>query len=159
MRNYAVDIGGDMPEISELEEKKIREIIAENKRLKEQLKNLRYPISQEGNLLSIPLEKLTELAKLELKNLNFSYGPVEAYAVEFVKIANNQFKENRTKELFFNWEYFQDYVTDKCLKRDRKNNITLKKSFRSRCKKYGICFKIERKTGTITVKRCKRRLS
>jgi len=138
-----------MPVISNEEAKKIKEIIEENERLKKTLKK--------ENLGSLSLRKLQGLAKIEIANLDKFYGPVEAYAVEFVKIVKRQMADNNTKILFFNWRYFQDYVTKRCLDKNGKNQIILKASFREKVRDYGFCFRLERYTGTISVKKCEPR--
>lgn len=96
------------------------------------------------------LHDLIERTKLTLLDLNRHYGPVEVYAVQFVKLIRKIFEEEDMKIYWFNWREFQEYVTQACLMKKR-GRIFLKKAFRERLRDYGIYTQIMRKRGVIKI--------
>lgn len=130
-----------MPYITDREYKKFQELIDEdNKRKKvDELKDKLF------------LRDLIERTKLTLLDLRRGYGPVEAYAVQFVKLIKKIFKEEKIKVYWFNWREFKEYVTEACLTKNNYRNIVLKKAFRERLRDYGIYTQILRKRGVIRI--------
>ncbi|KKN36737.1 hypothetical protein LCGC14_0770430 [marine sediment metagenome] len=120
--------------------KKFKELLNEEKKRKEI-----NELEEKG-----ALKKLIERTKLKLFDLRSTYGPVEAYAVEFVKLMKKIFKEEKMKLFWFNWGEFKDYVTESCLMK-KCGKIFLKKSFRERLRDYGIYTQIMRKRGVIKI--------
>ena len=129
-----------MPYVSDNQFKKFKELLNEEKKRKEI-----NELEEKG-----ALKKLIERTKLKLFDLRSTYGPVEAYAVEFVKLMKKIFKEEKMKLFWFNWGEFKDYVTESCLMKKR-GKIFLKKSFRERLRDYGIYTQIMRKRGVIKI--------
>ena len=129
-----------MPYVSDNQFKKFKELLNEEKKRKEI-----NELEEKG-----ALKKLIERTKLKLFDLRSNYGPVEAYAVEFVKLMKKIFKEEKMKLFWFNWGEFKDYVTESCLMKKR-GKIFLKKSFRERLRDYGIYTQIMRKRGVIKI--------
>ncbi len=120
--------------------KKFKELLKEKKRRNE-LDKLNEKIF---------LHDLIERTKLTLLDLNRHYGPVEVYAVQFVKLIRKIFEEEDMKIYWFNWREFQEYVTQACLMKKR-GRIFLKKAFRERLRDYGIYTQIMRKRGVIKI--------
>jgi hypothetical protein len=136
-----------IPEISEEEYKKFKELLEAQKKREEEKK-----VKKE-----LFLEELSARTQA-LIDLNKTYGPVEAYAVTFAKFIENDFKVNKTNVLWFNWEELQNYLTDVCLMtRWGTGVIDMKRSFRRNLKDRGICFKIDRKYNTVKVYKCQKR--
>ena len=129
-----------MPYISDNQLKKFKELLAEEKKRKEI-----DELEEKG-----ALQKLIERTKLTLFDLRSHYGPVEAYAVEFVKLMKKIFKEEKMEIYWFNWREFQEYVTEACLMK-KYGRIFLKKAFRERLRDYGIYTMIMRKRGVIKI--------
>jgi len=129
-----------MPYISDHQYKKFKELLAEEKKRKEI-----DELEEKG-----ALKKLIERTKLTLFDLRSHYGPVEVYAVEFVKLMKKIFKEEKMEIYWFNWREFQEYVTEACLMK-KYGRIFLKKSFRERLRDYGIFTQIMRKRGVIKI--------
>jgi len=130
-----------MPYITDREAKKFKELIeAEKERKKmEEFKD------------KVFLHDLLERTKLTLLDLRKGRGPIEAYAIQFVKVMKKTFKQEKTNVFWFQWREFQEYVTDSCLTKNRHGNIVLKKAFRERCRDYGIFTQILKNTGVIKV--------
>ena len=129
-----------MPYITDNQLKKFKELLNEKKRRNE-LDKLNEKIF---------LHDLIERTKLTLLDLNRHYGPVEVYAVQFVKLIKKIFEEEDMKIYWFNWREFQEYVTQACLMKKR-GRIFLKKAFRERLRDYGIYTQIMRKRGVIKI--------
>lgn len=129
-----------MPYISDNQYKKFKALLAEEKKRKEI-----DELEEKG-----ALKKLIERTKLTLFDLRSHYGPVEAYAVEFVKLMKKIFKEEKMEIYWFNWREFQEYVTEACLMK-KYDRIFLKKAFRERLRDYGIFTQIMRKRGVIKI--------
>ena len=129
-----------MPYITDKEAKKFKELIDADKKRKK--------IDELGE--KVFLHDLIERTKLTLLDLNKHYGPVEAYAVQFVKLIKKIFKEEKIAIYWFNWREFKEYVTEACLMK-KKDKIYLKKAFRERLRDYGIFTKIMRKRGVIKI--------
>ena len=129
-----------MPYISDNQLKKFKALLDEEKKRKkaDELEE------------KTALKKLIERTKLTLLDLNKHYGPVEVYAVEFVKLMKKIFKEEKMEIFWFNWREFKEYVTEVCLMK-KKGRFFLKKSFRERLRDYGIYTQIMRKRGVIKV--------
>lgn len=130
-----------MPYITDSEAKKFKELIEEDKERKK-MEELRDKVF---------LHDLLERTKLTLLDLRKGRGPIEAYAIQFVKIMKKTFKEEKINVFWFNWQEFMEYVTDVCLTRNRHGNIVLKKAFRERCRDYGIFTQILKNRGVIKV--------
>lgn len=129
-----------MPYLSENQLKKFNELLKEEKERKK-ADELRDELF---------LHDLIERTKLTLLDLSSHYGPVESYAVQFVKLMKKIFSEEKIEIYWFQWREFQKYVTEVCLtKRDGK--VILKKSFRERLRDYGIFTQIMRKRGVIKI--------
>lgn len=130
-----------MPYLTDKEFKKFQELLKESKERKEmdELEEKVY------------LHDLIERTKLTLIDLRKGYGPVEVYAVQFVKIIRGIFKKEKIKIIWFSWRDFMEYVTDACLMKNRHGNIVLKKAFREKLRDYGIFTQILRKRGVIKV--------
>ena len=133
--------GSVMPYITDKEAKKFKELLDEVKR-REKMDELAEKVF---------LSDLIERTKLTLLDLRKGRGPVEAYAIQFVKIMKKTFKEEKINIFWFNWKDFKEYVTTACLTLNNYGNIVLKKAFRERCRDYGIYTKILRKRGVIKV--------
>lgn len=129
-----------MPYLTDREYKKFKELIDEDKKRKE-IDELKEKVF---------LHDLIERTKLTLLDLNKHYGPVEAYAVQFVKLMKNIFSEENIEIYWFNWQEFQEYVTKACLM-EKYGRIFLKKAFRERLRDYGIYTQIMRKRGVIKI--------
>jgi len=129
-----------MPYITDKEYKKFKELIDEAKK-REEIDELKEKVF---------LHDLIERTKLTLLDLNKHYGPVEVYAVQFVKLMKKIFKEEKIEIYWFNWRSFQEYVTEACLMK-KYGRIFLKKAFRERLRDYGIYTQILRKRGVIKV--------
>jgi len=130
-----------MPYITDNEYKKFQELIEEAKE-REKMDELAEKVF---------LDDLLERTKLTLLDLRKGRGPIEAYAIQFVKVMKKTFKQEKINVFWFNWQEFMDYVTDVCLTINRHGNIVLKKAFRERCRDYGIFTQILRKRGVIKV--------
>lgn len=130
-----------MPNITDKEYKKLKEAFEElhERKKMDELKE------------KVFLSDLIERTKLTLLDLQKGRGPVEAYAIQFVKIMKKTFREEKINVFWFNWKDFKEYVTDACLTLNNIGNIVLKKAFRERCRDYGIYTKILRKRGVIKV--------
>jgi len=130
-----------MPYLTKEEYKKFQELIDEEKKRKQvdELKDKLF------------LHDLIERTKLTLLDLSRGYGPIEAYAVQFVKMIKKIFKEEKMKIYWFNWREFKEYVTEACLTKNKHHNIVLKKAFRERLRDYGIYTQILRKRGVIKI--------
>ena len=129
-----------MPYITDKEAKKFKELIDADKKRKK--------IDELGE--KVFLHDLIERTKLTLLDLNKHYGPVEAYAVQFVKLIKKIFKEEKIAIYWFNWREFKEYVTEACLMK-KQGKIYLKKAFRERLRDYGIYTLIMRKRGVIKI--------
>ena len=129
-----------MPYISEDQLKKFKELLNEKKR-RDDLDKMNEKVF---------LHDLIERTKLTLLDLNRHYGPVEAYAIQFVKLIKKIFKEEKIEIYWFNWREFKEYVTEACLMK-KLGRIFLKKSFRERLRDYGIYTQIMRKRGVIKI--------
>ena len=129
-----------MPYLSDREYKKFKELLDEDKKRKE-IDELKEKVF---------LHDLIERTKLTLLDLNKHYGPVEAYAVQFVKLMKKIFSEENIEIYWFNWQEFQEYVTKACLM-EKYGRIFLKKAFRERLRDYGIYTQIMRKRGVIKI--------
>jgi hypothetical protein len=137
-----------MPDITEEEMILFKELVSrENQRRKDEL------VKKE-----LFLEELSSRTKA-LLDLNKSYGPVEAYAVTFAKFMNNDFKAHKCDELWFNWQEIQNYLTDVCLVRGYKGQLTPKPQFRNNLKDRGICMRIDREYNTVKIFKCEKRKS
>ncbi|MHA1408781.1 MAG: hypothetical protein ACTSQY_00435 [Candidatus Odinarchaeia archaeon] len=133
-----------MPEITEEEMKKFKELIEKEKRWRK--------IEEAKKTFSIKeLSKKVDL----LLDLNKSYGPMEAYALTFANFLKNDFRKNKTNVLWFSWSEMQRYLTDVCLEFDKNGNKTLKKSFRERLKERGFRMKINRRWNTLEIRKTK----
>ncbi len=129
-----------MPYISDNQLKKFKELLVEERKRKK-ADELRDKVF---------LHDLIERTKLTLLDLSKHYGPVEVYAVQFVKLIKKIFKEEKMEIYWFNWREFKEYVTEVCLTKKR-GKIFLKKSFRERLRDYGIYTQIMRKRGVIKI--------
>jgi len=129
-----------MPYIPENQMRKFKKLLAEEKERKKITE-----LEEKG-----ALQKLIDRTKLKLYDLRSTYGPVEVYAIEFVKLMNKIFKEEKIEIFWFNWGEFTDYITEACLMK-KKGKIFLKKAFRERLRDYGIFTKIMRKRGVIKI--------
>lgn len=129
-----------MPYLTDREYKKFKELLDEDKKRKE-IDELKEKVF---------LHDLIERTKLTLLDLNKHYGPVEAYAVQFVKLMKNIFSEENIEIYWFNWQEFQEYITKACLM-EKYGRIFLKKAFRERLRDYGIYTQIMRKRGVIKI--------
>ena len=129
-----------MPYITDKEAKKFKELLDEDKNRKK----------MDELAEKVFLNDLIERTKLTLLDLNKHYGPVEAYAVQFVKLIKKIFKEEKIAIYWFNWREFKEYVTEACLMK-KKGKVYLKKAFRERLRDYGIYTKIMRKRGVIKI--------
>lgn len=130
-----------MPYITDNEAKKFKELLDKEKE-REKMDELAEKVF---------LHDLIERTKLTLLDLRKGRGPVEAYAIQFVKIMKQTFKEEKINVFWFNWKEFKEYVTDSCLTLNKLGNIILKRAFRERCRDYGIFTQILRKRGVIKV--------
>lgn len=130
-----------MPYITDKEAKKFKELLDEEKKRK---KNAELADK-------VFLSDLLERTRLTLLDLRKGRGPVEAYAIQFVKVMFKTFKQEKINVFWFNWKEFKEYVTDACLTLNKNGNIVLKKAFRERCRDYGIFTQILRKRGVIKV--------
>lgn len=130
-----------MPYISDEEYRKFQELVEEKQKQEEKKK-------KSGEVFK---KDLIERTKLALLDLNHNYGPIEAYAVQFAKQMIQFFKEQGIKKHWFLWRGFQEYLTEKCLCRNKKNQIDIKKAFRDKVRDYGIFLRIDRSDGTIKV--------
>ncbi len=132
-----------MPEITEVEMKKFKELLDKEKEEKNHL-----VMSRE-----IYLDQLSQRVDA-LIDLNKTYGPMQAYALTFSKFILNDFEAHKTDTLFFSWSEIQKYLTERCLAKDYKGRIALKKDFRERLKERGIATRINRKWNTFKVFKC-----
>lgn len=130
-----------MPYITDKEAKKFKELLDKEKEMQK----------MDELTEKVFLHNLLERTRLTLLDLRKGRGPVEAYAIQFIKIMFKTFKEEKINVFWFNWKEFKEYVTDSCLTLNRHGNIVLKKAFRERCRDYGIFTKILRKRGVIKV--------
>ncbi len=130
-----------MPYITDDEAKKFKELLEEEKRIQ------KYDELAD----KVFLHDLLERTRLTLLDLRKGRGPVEAYAIQFVKIMRKTFKDEKINVFWFDWQAFKEYVTDACLTINMHKNIVLKSSFRERCRDYGIFTQILRKRGVIKV--------
>ncbi len=130
-----------MPYITDREYKKFKELLDEKKR-KDNFDKMKEKVF---------LHDLIERTKLTLLDLNKHYGPIEVYAIEFVKLIKKIFKEEKMEIYWFNWREFKEYVTDMCLTINQHGNIVLKKAFRERLRDYGIFTQIMRERGVIKI--------
>ena len=136
----------NMPEITDEEMKKFKELIDQEKRREEQEKlNKEFFIEQ----LSQKVDMLLDLNK--------TYGPIEAYALTFTKFLLNDFKAHGVDVLWFNWSEIQRYLTERCLDKDVLGKTKLKKSFREHLLDRGIKTYIDRKYDTFKVSKCQPR--
>ncbi len=129
-----------MPEITDEEMLKFKELIDQEKRREE----------QEKLKSEFFIEQLSQKVDM-LLDLNKSYGTVEAYALTFTKFILNDFKAHGVDVLWFNWSEIQRYLTDRCLSKDELGKTTLKKSFREHLLDRGIKTHINRKYNTFKV--------
>ena len=132
-----------MPEITDEEYKKFKELLDKEKRREEEEK-LRKEFF---------IEQLSEKVDM-LLDLNKTYGPVEAYALTFYKFLVNDFKAHKTNVLWFSWSEIQRYLTERCLEKDHLGRQRLKKSFRDKLLERGIKCQINRKYNTFKVSKC-----
>lgn len=132
-----------MPEITEEEYKKFKELLDKEKKREEEEK-LRKEFF---------IEQLSEKVDM-LLDLNKTYGPIEAYALTFYKFLQNDFKAHKTDTLWFSWSEIQRYLTDRCLEKDHLGRKRLKKSFRDKLLERGIKCQIDRKYNTFKVTTC-----
>jgi len=130
-----------MPYITDEEYEKFKELIEEAKERKK----------MDELAEKVILSDLIERTKLKLLDLRKGRGPVEAYAIQFVKVMKETFKQEKINVFWFSWREFKEYVTSACLTTNQHGNIVLKKAFRERCRDYGIFTQILRKRGVIKV--------
>ncbi len=130
-----------MPYISENQLKKFEELLTEEKERKK--------ANELGD--KVFLHNLLERTRLTLLDLRKGRGPVEAYAIQFVKVMKKTFRDEKINVFWFDWQAFMEYVTDACLTLNVNGTIVLKNAFRERCRDYGIFTKILKKRGVIKV--------
>lgn len=135
-----------MPEITDNEMLKFKELLDNEKRREE----------QEKLKSEFFIEQLSEKVDI-LLDLNKTYGSVEAYALTFTRFMNNDFKAHGVDFMWFNWSEIQKYLTDRCLEMDVKGKKKLKKSFREHLLNRGIKTNINRKYNTFKVSKCQPR--
>lgn len=135
-----------MPDISEEEYKKFKELLDQEKRREE----------QEKLKSEFFINQLSEKVDM-LLDLNKTYGSVEAYALTFTKFILNDFKAHKTDVLWFNWSEIQRYLTERCLEDDEMGRKRLKKSFREHLLNRGVKTHIDRKYNTFKVSKCQPR--
>ena len=135
-----------MPEITDEEMKKFKELIEKDKQREKEDK-----VRKE-----IYIDKLSENVDI-LLDLNKSYGPIEAYALTFANFLKNDFKAHETDVLWFSWSEIQRYVTEKCLERDQKGNLMLNNSFRQHLLSRGFKTRVNRQYDTFKVEKCQPR--
>lgn len=135
-----------MPEITKEEMAKFKELLDKENQIRK----------DEALDKGFFLEQLTQKVD-ELIDLNKTYGPVEAYAVTFCKFLRNDFKAHKTDTLHFKWSEIKRYLTNRCLAKDERGNLRLRKRFRTHLLNRGYKTRINRRWDTFQVKKTKPR--
>lgn len=136
----------NIPYITEEELKKFKELLAEQKKREEEDKKTK---SQQIKDLIGKFEKF----KVDYAN----YGTVEALANKFASYLKDYFSATNEEFIPFNWLEMQMYLTERCLRKNKKDQIDLKRSFRDNLRDYGFCILINRKYNTMRIKPCEPR--